>query len=162
VVYSPDGTKIASGSYDKTLKIWNAQTGQCVSTRGHSGYVAAISYSCLFSSVRCVLTIEHRSVCSVCFRPDGKYVASGSRDETVKIWETSTGHCQSTCTQCKFIKKKSPYFFKQFFVCMLTDLNAFRYVYAVKWSPDGMSLASASEDKTVRIRGASLESKVDV
>ena len=38
VVYSPCGTKIASASRDKTLRIWNAQTGQCVSTlRGHSG-----------------------------------------------------------------------------------------------------------------------------
>ena len=36
VVYSPDGTKLASGSRDKTFKIWNAQTGQCVSTlSGH-------------------------------------------------------------------------------------------------------------------------------
>ena len=60
MVYSPDGTKIASGSGDETIKIWNAQTGQCVSTlTGHSGYVTAASYSCLFSNVWCVLTIEH-------------------------------------------------------------------------------------------------------
>ncbi len=37
VVYSPCGTKIASGSRDKTVRIWNAQTGQCVSTlSGHT------------------------------------------------------------------------------------------------------------------------------
>jgi WD40 repeat protein len=34
---------------------------------------------------------------------------------------------------------------------MLTDLNDFRDVNAVKWSPDGNSLASSSDDETVRI-----------
>ena len=52
MVYSPDGKNIASGSGDKTIKVWNAQTGQCVSTlNGHSRYVTAVSYSCLFSNV---------------------------------------------------------------------------------------------------------------
>ena len=32
VAWTPDDTKIASGSDDKTIKVWNAQTGQCVST----------------------------------------------------------------------------------------------------------------------------------
>jgi WD40 repeat protein len=40
---------------------------------------------------------------------------------------------------------------------MLTDLNGFRNVKAMTWSPDGKSLASASDDETVRIWGASLE-----
>ena len=44
VAWSPDSKKIASGSNDKTIKVWNAQTGQCASTLiGHSGYVTAVS-----------------------------------------------------------------------------------------------------------------------
>ncbi len=68
VVWSPDGKNIASGSDDKTIKVWNAQTGQCVSTlSGHSRYMTAVSYSCLFSNVWCVLTIEHFTAWSSVF-----------------------------------------------------------------------------------------------
>ena len=68
MVTSPDGTKIASGSRDNTLKIWNVQTGKCESTlSGHSRYVTTVSYSCLFSNVWCVLTIEHLTVMSRVF-----------------------------------------------------------------------------------------------
>ena len=60
VAWSPDGTKVASGSDDKTVKLWHTNTGDCESTlSGHSRYVTAVSYSCLFSNVWCVLTIEH-------------------------------------------------------------------------------------------------------
>ena len=51
---------LASGSDDGTVKLWNTNTGDCVSTlTGHSKYVTAVSYYCLFSNVWCVLTIEH-------------------------------------------------------------------------------------------------------
>jgi WD40 repeat protein len=64
VVYSPDGTKIISGSVDKTIKIWDANTGICLQTlEGHSSNVYSVAYS-----------------------PDDKRIVSGSADKTVKIW----------------------------------------------------------------------------
>jgi WD40 repeat protein len=59
-VWSPTGSTIASASNDGTIKLWNTTTGECDSTlNGHSRYVTSVSYSCLFSNVWCVLTIEH-------------------------------------------------------------------------------------------------------
>jgi WD40 repeat protein len=62
---------------DNTLKIWIAQTGQCVSTlNGHSGYVTSVAWN-----------------------NDGTKLASGSDDETVRIWSVGsvdTFECVST------------------------------------------------------------------
>ena len=54
-----------SGSADKTLKVWDAQTGQETFTlKGHSDIVSSVSFS-----------------------PDGKRIVSGSYDKTVKVWD---------------------------------------------------------------------------
>ena len=64
VAFSPDGTKIVSGSWDETIKIWNANTGQCLKTlEGDLDYVYSVAYS-----------------------PDSTKIISGSLDHTIKIW----------------------------------------------------------------------------
>ena len=63
VCFRPDGRRLASGSVDRTVRLWDVETGSCVKTlEGHSGMVW-----------------------SVCFSPDGRKVASGSNDTTVRL-----------------------------------------------------------------------------
>ncbi|KAF7585315.1 hypothetical protein BBP40_011245 [Aspergillus hancockii] len=69
VAFSPDGQTVASGSDDKTIKLWDAKTGsELQALKGHLD-----------------------SVGSVAFSPDGQIVASGSDDETIKLWDAKTG-----------------------------------------------------------------------
>jgi serine/threonine protein kinase len=64
VAFSPDGQTLASGSEDKTIKLWNLYTGQLLHTlQGHSNMVWSVAIS-----------------------PDGQILASGSDDQTIKIW----------------------------------------------------------------------------
>ncbi|KAG8664841.1 uncharacterized protein FPOAC1_013621 [Fusarium poae] len=72
VVFSHDSKKVASGSDDETIRIWNAETGECErELKGHSSYIS-----------------------SVVFSHDSKKVASGSDDETIRIWNAETGECE--------------------------------------------------------------------
>jgi WD40 repeat protein len=74
VVFSPDGSRVASSSWDLTVRVWDVQTAQCQHTlEGHSGRVS-----------------------SVVFSPDGSRVASSSDDQTVRVWDVQTGQCQHT------------------------------------------------------------------
>ena len=64
VCFSPDGKQLATGSFDRTVRLWDVETGACVRTlEGHGRWVS-----------------------SVCFSPDGRMVASGSEDMTVRLW----------------------------------------------------------------------------
>ena len=67
---APTAQRIASGSYDKTVRVWDAATGQPVGQplTGHTG-----------------------SVHGVAFSPDGTRIASGSDDNTVRVWDAATG-----------------------------------------------------------------------
>ncbi len=69
VAYSPDGKCLASGSRDKTIKLWDVTTGNERATlKGHTGPVLSVNYS-----------------------PDGRTLASVSLDKTIRLWEFPTG-----------------------------------------------------------------------
>ena len=69
VSFSPDGSKIASASGDKTVKVWDLKRGKCLQTL--EGHV--------------------RGVTSVSFSPEGTKAASASYDKTVKVWDVTSG-----------------------------------------------------------------------
>jgi WD40 repeat protein len=74
VDFSCDGKRLASASFDKTVRIWNLE-------KRAAGLIAEER----------VLTGHSDFVYAVAFSPDGKHLASASKDRTVKLVETSTG-----------------------------------------------------------------------
>jgi WD40 repeat protein len=82
------------------------------------------------------LTGHKNGVFNVTFSPDGKYLATASKDHSVKLWDAATGD----------------------------EIRTYRghtgTVYSVCFSPDGKRLASASEDRTIRIWDAGSEKEL--
>jgi len=95
VAFSQDGSRVVSGSDDRTVRIWNVTTGEVeAELKGHTN-----------------------SVRSVAFSQDGSQVVSGSLDKTVRIWNLTMGNSQSmntsevTLPDGSRVKKITPYKF---------------------------------------------------
>jgi WD40 repeat protein len=67
--FTPDGAKLVSGSFDKTIKLWQLATGAVIHT----------------------LADHPKGVFALAVSPDGKLLASGSWDDTIKLWNLETG-----------------------------------------------------------------------
>ena len=146
VAFTPDGREFATGSDDRTVKIWNANSLQEIRTlEGHLDWVYSVAIGndgqTLVSGSkdntvkvwdlnagREIRTLRgHKSYVNyVAISPDGQKIASASYDKTAKIWDLNTGR-------------------------NITLTGHTAEVLTIAISPDGQKLVTGSGDKTIKI-----------
>ena len=149
LAFSPDGKILITGSYDRTIRLWNVRTRKQLGQplKGHDSAVYTVAFSrdgqyiasgskdnkiilwplCSDESPR-TLTGHSKEVFSVAFSADSKILASGSADGKIKMWKVSTGELVEELPE-----------------------EHRRGVTSVTFSPDGQYIASGDRDLTVRI-----------
>ncbi|KAG5349603.1 hypothetical protein C0989_002858, partial [Termitomyces sp. Mn162] len=147
VAFAPDGTYIVSGSWDKSICVWDSSNGaKLLQLAGHTSGVNSVAVSSdgthivsgSWDKTICVwdtstgaellqLTLHTGVVYSVAFSPDGTRIVSGSWDNTIRVWDTSTG----------------------FELLQLTGHTS--AVSSVAFSPDGTHIVSGSQDNTIQV-----------
>ena len=147
MAFSPDGTRVVTGSCRRTARVWDAATGASSwPALDHDGEVYAVAFS---PDGTRVATAQRRTasarvfdaatgepswpgstttngVRAVAFSPDGTRVATASSDSSARVFDAATG-------------------------AQLARLDHDGEVYAVAFSPDGTRVATASSDRSARV-----------
>lgn len=115
VAYSADGRYLATGSYDRSAKVWDAATAKELATLvGHNATVEAVAFSpdgkilatgsydatvklWDWASGKELATFRGHTnmIRSLAYSPDGKTVASGSHDNTIRLWDVESGKARA-------------------------------------------------------------------
>ncbi len=146
VAFSADGSRLASAGLDRIVKIWDMKSRSAIKTlSGHKGMVFSVAF---FQSGQAVVSSGEdktaivwdlatgspkftfqldSGVETVAVSPDDKFVATGSWDGKIRLWDAATGN----------------------------EVGSFPHdrsgVYALAFSPDGQTLAAGGTNNTVRL-----------
>lgn len=148
IAISPDGQTLASGSFDKTIKLWELSTGSLIQT----------------------LSNHSKGVCCVAISPDGQMLASGSWDETIKLWRLDTGelirtlkgHTASVRSLAiapdsqTLVSGSFDETIKLWYMdtgeCLSTLAEKVGQVCTIALTPDGQTIASGGNDGLITLR----------
>ena len=149
VAFSPDGTKLASGSEDTSIRLWEIPTGKLLYTLGGVNSpqvgVTVLPAPRPGEDLNALQTddeidIENETirapVFSIAFSPDGTKFASASLDD-IRLWEVGTGN---------------------YFTTLTNGLGSASF--SVAFSPDSTKLASGSWDDKVEIWDVSTQKHI--
>jgi len=147
IAWSHDGTRLAAACGDKTIRLWDTESGKLKATfQTSSDWIYTLAWSSdgerlalahgnstaevidAFDGHSLLVYTGHRdNVRDIAWSPDNNLLATASNDTTVQLWDAATA--------------KHIYTFGKHMA----------WTTSVAWSPDGTRVASASNDKTVKV-----------